>query len=162
MLLNYSSNLIISNDHLSAIEFILYQKVCAHLSLRFLCEVGLLGSFEEERVGLAAPPFGYPTRSCLALRATAAASVAPEPSWVLMLVELGGLPTFAMVGTLELGCLPDDVWDVNFGTAEVFIVMDFGCSPVGDCCFNSASSATSLARPAVGLGSLSIRTDALS
>lgn len=123
----------------------------------------MAGSLEDDRVGLAAPALGYTTRSCLDLRATAAASLAPEASWVPVLVELGGLAAFAvMVAALELNVLPDEVCDVNFGIEEVFIVIDFSCCPVGDCGFISNSSVSSLAENSDGVGSFSIRTDCLS
>lgn len=109
-----------------------------------------------ERVGLAAPPFGNPARRPLARRA-AAASLEP------VLVELGGLVTLAvMFDVLGAPSLPVDVWEVNLGTEEVLMVMDFSCCPVVARGLRPASSATSLTENSDGLGSLSMRADCFS
>ena len=83
-------------------------------------------SFEDEMVGLAPPGFSLTTLSCFDLRATAAASLAPEPSWVLELAELGGLLTLVvmMVG-FDVELFPEDVYEVNFGTEEVLTAIAF-------------------------------------
>ena len=131
--------------------------------MRLLWEVGLVVVLftdvedPDPRPGLAAPGLGC-TRSSLR-----DAALLPLPSLELVLVELGGLTTLAlMVDGLEAPIFPTDVWDVNFGTDDVLTVMDFICCPAVDCGFGPVSSATSLTENSEGLGSLSIFMDCLS
>lgn len=74
-----------------------------------LCEAGP-GLDEDSlvvaRVGLAPFAFSFTTFSCLVFRF---GSLAPEPSWVLELAELGGLLSLVMIVVLAAVALPPPV-----------------------------------------------------
>ena len=110
-----------------------------HLSLLLLWDItfvtDVLGN-PPERLGAMPPLLEVETFNTLLFRVD---SLAPEPSLVLLLVELGGLDTFAVI-RLPLEPVLPPLPEENLGTVEAFIVMGFGWVSFGDFYFTSVSS----------------------